>query len=475
MDYENLNGFSLKNLGQKNIIIGKNGCGKSFLLKAIEQEIKVAGIQKVRYISPERGGELLYDASLDQEMLNSRWEESRRKNQLGNFRQQSVALYTKLENKILRNIEKERKKGDFSQSFDDIVDKINSLLERVKIERFNIGFKFNLKDGGDETPANLISSGEAELVSLAIEFLSFKKECDGLKQSLLLIDEPDVHLHPDLQDRLAQFISKEISGPDLTVIIASHSTPFVGALARGNNANVAFMKRGDTELNFTDIGVIMKKILPIFGAHPLSNVFNEAPILIVEGEDDERIWQQAVRSSNGGIILYPCVADGIDQMGSFEEEANSIIETIYDDAKGYSLRDRDDSPEDINNLRSIKRMRLSCRASENLLLSDDVLLHAKTDWESLKNQIELFVEKSDHHPCHKEMNDFLNDGLNRKSANLKKIRMVLAGFISNKPWEVLVGQTISSIYKNGGLGGDNSLQAYLGVTVCEQLLSLKNA
>jgi ABC-type multidrug transport system ATPase subunit len=381
--------------------------------------------------------------------------------------------YRKLEILTLREIEQEHILPEYQpKTFQTIIDKINTLLDRVQIERADSGF--NIVEKGTTTIAKPeeISSGEAELVSLAIEFLSFQKECDKTKMNFLIIDEPDVHLHPDLQDRLAVFISDEISSGYLTVIIASHSTSFVGALAREGSAKVVFMKRGDTILQFNDISEVHQKILPMFGAHPLSNIFNEAPILLVEGEDDERIWQQVVRSSVGAISVYPCVAGTVVKLNEFEVQANNIITSVYDSAFGYSLRDRDDNPEEIEDVGSIKRMRLSCRTAENLLLSDDVLVAAGSTWEDLQVSITTFVEESTHHPKHTEMKTFLNEGLDRKNADLKEIRLILAGLITTKPWEVLVGQTIASLKVRTGLTGDNSLIAYLGAKVCTEVCKL---
>jgi ABC-type cobalamin/Fe3+-siderophores transport system ATPase subunit len=476
MNYDDLNGFSLKNLSQKNIILGKNGCGKSYLLKQVESEIrKREGVGKVRYISPERAGTLSYEPGIDQAITNNvNWmDDTRRNNQSPNFKQQSVTLYRRLELLTLREIEREHIKPKYQPiNFQHVIDKINSLLDRIKITRSDSNFQIVLKETDGSTTADAISSGEAELISLAIEFLSFYKECDNTKQNFLLIDEPDVHLHPDLQDRLAEFISKEISRPYLTVIIASHSTSFIGALAREGNAHIAFMKRNDTTLNFEDINETQKRILPMFGAHPLSNIFNEAPILIVEGEDDERIWQQVVRSSKGKVNLYPCVAESIDKINDFEIQANKIIESVYDSAKGFSLRDRDTSPEDINDIGQIKRMRLSCRAAENLMLTDNVLLLSGTNWDNLQKQIQLFIQESTHHPYYAEMKKFVDEGCDRKNANLKKIRMVLAGFITNKPWEVLVGQSIAALLSNPVNEDENSLSSYLGIKVCRCLLNI---
>lgn len=49
--------YTLRGVGSKNILVGKNGCGKSRLLKHLDQGLKpIVGEGVVRYLSPERGG-----------------------------------------------------------------------------------------------------------------------------------------------------------------------------------------------------------------------------------------------------------------------------------------------------------------------------------------------------------------------------------------------------------------------------------
>ena len=133
------------------------------------------------------------------------------------------------------------------------------------------------------------------------------------------------------------------------------------------------MTRKDENATFKPVSEIIRTILPIFGAHPLSNVFLEKPLLLVEGEDDERIWQQAVRSSKGRISVWPCAAGDIQSLNDHENAVEEIARAIYDHPIAYSLRDRDDDPYEIDDKSIVKRMRLNCKAAENLLLSDDVL------------------------------------------------------------------------------------------------------
>lgn len=477
MDFNLIQGLAFRNLSQRSIILGKNGCGKSYILKAAEQTLKADTANGcVRYISPERAGMLQYEPSIDNNIAqNAEWiSDSRRRNQASNFKEQSAVLFRRLEMLFLRELQEDHTKSDYKpRHFNDVLAKINGLLDRVSVRAVRSGFEIYERDANTVAKPDAISSGESELISLAIEFLSFARECDASKKNFLLLDEPDVHLHPDLQERLAKFLAIELAAPHILTVVATHSTAFLSSLAQTAATSVAFMKRGDRVLVFKEVNDVVERILPVFGAHPLSNIFNEAPILLVEGEDDERIWQQAVRSSQGKLRLYPCVTDTVGRQNEFETEADAIIQAIYDDAKGFSLRDRDTGPEQIDDIGKVIRMRLSCRAAENLMLSDDVLALARTDWASLQEKIKNFVAESPNHPFHSQMKAFLEAGMNRKEANLKEIRNVLVGLMSNKPWEVLVGQTIAAVADGKGQSGTDSMASYLGPKTCLNVLRLE--
>ena len=89
MDINNINGYTLKNLNKINIVLGKNGCGKSIMLRTIEQNVvsQNENIGKSKYITPERGGALTYEAGVEQNLTtNISWlSGQRRRNQSGNF------------------------------------------------------------------------------------------------------------------------------------------------------------------------------------------------------------------------------------------------------------------------------------------------------------------------------------------------------------------------------------------------------
>lgn len=473
---KNVSGRALNNIGQINVILGKNGCGKSGLLRHLDRNYKASddAIGLVKYLSPERGGQLISESGVYDNLQNDiNWgANNRRKNRVDNFRQMSMAEFKILETLVLRTIESDRQTRDSAFTFEDTISQINSLLDNVKLIRgHRSGFETKGKAGNDDRRPEHLSSGESELISVAIEILSFvyqtKSPENSGKDHILLLDEPDVHLHPDLQARLVNLLVENVLGQRITVFIATHSTAFLGSLDP-SLTHICFMRSGETNYDFLPISEALEKTLPIFGAHPLSNVFNNSPVLLVEGEDDERIWQQAIRSSRGRIKIWPCAAGDVQSLDEYEDTVSSIIDAVYDNAKAYSLRDRDDDPYDITDKANVIRARLNCRAAENLILSDDVLTLLGTTWTEMQTRIAEWVSANPNHSKNSFMTIFSRN-FDRQNANLKEIRLILMDLAgSNKPWEVAVGQGIAALTPQSSRE-EGSLVFYLGDKIVQAL------
>jgi len=476
MNIENFDGYYLNNLNKINILLGKNGCGKSTLLRAVKRGIEVTPDRFGRssYVIPERGGALSYEAGLEQNFYTNRdWlTNERRGNQQGNFRQQSTAQFSRLERLVLREFADDQNK----EKFDVYIDKINSLLDNIYIEQADVAFKIFDKLSNVELTPNDISSGESELISLGIEVLSFGKECVSGKENMLFLDEPDVHLHPDLQVRLMHFLLDLVTTVNAKIIISTHSTAILGALDNYEYIHVAFMQKGIKNLTFESVTEAYKKVLPVFGAHPLSNIFNQAPVLILEGEDDERIWQKAVRSSNGAIKVYPCSTDeGISRVQEFEEDAEKIISAVYENARAFSLIDRDDADVsvELEDLPHVIRLRLYCRAAENLILADEVLQSVGKNWNEARQLFDTWLSINNAHVHYQFMKDFKDGGYDRKNFSIKEIRNDIMGIFGiSKPWEVLVGQVIASLSwsTDTNFSSNDSILSYLGEKTVRNIL-----
>lgn len=456
--------MSMEEVVQKSkftVLIGKNGAGKSTLLRALN-----AGKNpNIKYVSPERGGTLKYDPNVDNNIsTNANWLKSTRQtNRFEQFRQQSAAQFRNLETSVLREIEKHAdKRADLTYTFDAILEQINALLPAIRMVRNdNGGFSVQTKAGEALDESNM-SSGESELIALAIEVLVFSRQ--SMANKILLLDEPDVHLHPDLQQRFTAFVESVAVAHDIRVVIATHSTAIIGAFSKMADLQVVPVSQRD-QAHFPAFkrSGVCEGILPIFGTHPLSTAFNKSPVVLVEGDDDRRVLEQVVRSSAGKAALAPCVVGSVNELSEWEDWLNQFLPVLYDTPRAFSLRDLDDAQDAaINDLNHVCRIRLNCYAIENLLLSNQVLEEHEFTADSFKAALQARVDQFPDHKYTAAVRALVERFEIRRTLNIKDVRnIIVAELGSSKPWEVLVGQLIAA---NISVVNDHphSIQTYLG-------------
>ncbi|WP_201791882.1 AAA family ATPase [Sphingopyxis witflariensis] len=201
----------LINLNNINVIMGRNGAGKSRFLRDIDQVTSQnMQLYNVRYVSPERAGSFKRDGNVLTNMSNDpTWlRQVRSVNQASNFKAASAMLFREAETLYLRRLASTPEiRMDTTRNFDtDRLSKVNQLLTNISLEMGAADFEFRSLADGQIVSPDQISSGESEAVALAAEILYFFDTIDPSKFNVLLLDEPDVHLHPDLQARLGKLI-----------------------------------------------------------------------------------------------------------------------------------------------------------------------------------------------------------------------------------------------------------------------------
>lgn len=443
------------------VLLGKNGAGKSTMLRTLDSTADI----NTKYITPERGGTLKYDPSIESNLTNNEnWlTQVMRKNRFEKFREQSAYQFRNLETLVLREIEKNPElRNDPTYTFDTTLNLINDLLPAINMVRSDRGFTINSKADKSKVPEDALSSGESELIALGIEVLVFARESQDNKY--LLLDEPDVHLHPDLQQRFVKFVETIAKKYNFRVIVATHSTAIIGAFVdKGDVQVVPVTSKDQTAFAPFDYDPVCHGILPIFGTHPLSSQFNRAPVLLVEGEDDKRVIDQLVRSAGGSVLLSPCVVGTVSEMNRWETWLNSVLPSIYDQPVAYSLRDLDsaDTPS-IENVGIVIRAKLNCYAIENLLLTDECLaLHGFSDDQFIA-ELRNWVDSHPRHQATDRTHAIADSFSERRTMNLKLVRNVLVALLgSQKPWEVLIGQLMAANQAPAATS-ENSLRTFLG-------------
>ena len=108
------------------------------------------------------------------------------------------------------------------------------------------------------------------------------------------------------------------------------------------------------------------------------------------------------------------------------------------------------------------------------MLSDEALALAGITWTDVRVKLDQWIAANPAHQYHTQVKQFSDTGFERKSFDLKEIRNILVGIISNKPWEVLVGQAIASATAHHGNITEGSILDYLGGKVRQHILDLRN-
>ena len=237
MEYPYVHNFNVKNIyGEQpvqitiysglTVFVGLNASGKTQTLKALRTSLKkVFGSEKVRYLSSNRIGTM--------ETYRSR-----------------VGQYTYSPDDYIvgdRNNKKSRKEieiaaGDFftmdekKDIYIKVAERLAVLFGRQIYLRWDAGklkVYFEKTDSQEEYSVAVEASGLVNVISILAAL--FDKDVE-----VLLIDEPEVSLHPQLQSYLLREMKKAAREYKKTIIISTHSTEMISLSNISDISNLVF-------------------------------------------------------------------------------------------------------------------------------------------------------------------------------------------------------------------------------------------
>jgi predicted ATPase len=442
--------WNLSALTDLTLLFGKNGSGKSVLLRAWRD----IDSSTVHYVAPERTGEIVFNPNFMQQQVDGQGRrESSIKNFVPQYREQVIS---RIQSYFVA-------RGSFrGKTLPGDPSELESFINRL-VPEFSISITgrnppyqiVRLANNQPIAGVDQLSSGEAQIVTVALDILTISAiwELEGKGQRILLIDEPDAHIHPDLQLRFADFIIQVLKRFSLQIVVATHSTTLLSAFGQfgGPLTSVIYLNRTRDDYQAEVFSDVLKEVAACLGGHVLMGTLFGAQLLLVEGDDDYRIWSQVPRHNKIDLAVIP--ANG-DEIRNYQKTLEKIIGSLREPsvaATGFALLDGDKAlptPSTVpqNHIRFI---RLCCREAENLFLADEVLQDLQITWADAATKI---VQES-HKFGNKQTRLAQAPNWDRKSVDIKDVINELSMILDpkNVHWTIRTGHRIGREKPTGQL------------------------
>lgn len=224
----------------------------------------------------------------------------------------------------------------------NIGNKIDESKMFVRINRFSNAFSYmfsNLKfdriinsndhkdvlfrnNKGDEIRIDDLSTGEKQIVIRGGYMLKYQK---SIQSNFILIDEPELSLHPEWQKKILQFYKRlftdENGSQTAQIFVATHSPFIVHNFSRYNdkvvvlnkdeNDNVSVLKK-PTYYSY-DNNVTVEK------AFNIKNFLSSKNILFTEGETDKKYLDKAIELYFKGKVNFE-----VNWIGNYNQNGGAI-------------------------------------------------------------------------------------------------------------------------------------------------------
>ncbi len=276
-------------LGRINVVLGANGSGKSKFLQALISLRSQVFPSISSFVYVEGGRALNIDVNLTlsssnlrvfAEPHNSRIQHAQTYSFSERLRQTFVlitALDIRDKGFFADEIASWQAQGESGPSpkasefrFPRLVRLFGEMFPNLKLYTHSNG-QLYISAGESEYPASSLSDGEKQVLVMLADLVVLHKE-----QSIFLVDEPELNLHPQLAEKLWSLL--ENNYPESVFIYASHSLSF--ALREEVDAvffiGLGQIARDDLLQNRLDVG-------PFLGSIP--GIVGRTKCLFVEGND----------------------------------------------------------------------------------------------------------------------------------------------------------------------------------------------
>jgi ABC-type lipoprotein export system ATPase subunit len=211
---------------------------------------------------------------------------------------------------------------------DERVKLINKYLKKLgyswDLEQLNAStYKIILKQESRKMYVEQASSGEREIINFIFGIFTFNVE-----NGLIIVDEPELHLHPKWQSTLIELFIDLAEETGDQFIISTHSPLFITSKTISNVIRI-YME--DNESNKVEIDSSKlsnaKDLFHIINSHNNEKMFFADKVILVEGIHDRLIFEKLIenfKTENGSEVIEVLEVQGKHNFAKYREFLDNI-------------------------------------------------------------------------------------------------------------------------------------------------------
>lgn len=179
----------------------------------------------------------------------------------------------------------------------DFIKAINEKIEIVKLKveiklidvsSWNFAFTFiDTKRTQPITDINSLSAGQKAILHLVFEAYGR----GGLKGGLIIIDEPEIHLHYQFQNEYLRVIEKLNKEQGCQYILVTHSEALINSGTISSVTRLSLDENNYTKINKPTIATNQKWLVKILDNKRSTHAFFGSKVLLVEGDSDRYFFR----------------------------------------------------------------------------------------------------------------------------------------------------------------------------------------
>ena len=163
-------------------------------------------------------------------------------------------------------------------------------LTNLRTWSYEFGF-YDTKNERDLGDINSLSAGQKSIIHLIFEAYGR----DDVNGGLIIIDEPEIHLHYQFQFEYLKILEKLAKEQGVQYIIVTHSEGFISNKTIGHVKRFSLNEERNSVVCTPDIREDQKKLIEILNNTWAARVLFLDRVLLVEGQDDEYFFRAAMK------------------------------------------------------------------------------------------------------------------------------------------------------------------------------------